>query len=116
MENLGSRDASGNFYFHLQDVEPVDRVPIRSVLDLDENGKILGIEIISLMPVIGARRTNMLIASPPVMASYDPDADALYIRVGHGRSVNQISADSHLGFDSVDMLVSIEVPDRPDTA
>lgn len=80
----------------------VDLVDV--VVDLDENAEILGIEILGLLET----RPGVL-HSEGEGVSVDPDADAIYVRVKAGRSLDQVVTIAAIAFDSSGRLAAIRV-------
>lgn len=65
---------------------------VNAVIDLDNVGDVLGVEILGLAarhPGIPAHFQTLENAKGDFALSYDSDADALYIRIRPGRSVDQ---------------------------
>jgi len=78
------------------------------VVDVDDNGDVLGIEVLGVF----ARHPGLTITNDgPVRLSVsaDPDADALYVRFAHGRSVDQLVRQAAIVLDSDERLQGIRV-------
>src|ERR1700730_6451202 len=89
-------------------------LPVRGVLDYDDEGRLLGIEILNLVDQGGTALLDPWRSSDPPF-SYDPDADAFYARLLHGRAPRQRSMDVFLRLDENGGLVGITIPRTPDS-
>ena len=81
---------------------------VEAVIDLDESGGILGIEILGLMGRHPALETAEETPNSP-RVSVDPDADAVYVRLGYGRSTDQVVRMAAVAFDNADRLLGLTV-------
>lgn len=78
------------------------------VVDLDVDGAILGVEALGLvalhpgMPFVGQGSADLAVV-------VDEEADATYIRLGHGRSLDQVVRTAVLVFDRSDRLKALSV-------
>lgn len=81
---------------------------VEAVIDMDESGGILGIEILGLTGRHPALDTVEETPNSP-RVSVDPDADAIYVRLGHGRSIDQVVRIAAVAFDNSDRLVGLTV-------
>ncbi|MFN2543982.1 MAG: hypothetical protein ABR600_05345 [Actinomycetota bacterium] len=81
---------------------------IEVVVDVDETGDVLGLEVLGLL----FRHPRLTIpggeAGQPSV-SVDTDADAIYVRFAHGRSVNQFVRQAVIALDRHGRLQSIRV-------
>ena len=78
------------------------------VVDLDIEGSILGIEVLGLV----ARHPGMPFVeqgSADLDVSVDEEADATYIRIAHGRSLDQVVRTAALVFDRSDRLKALSI-------
>lgn len=87
---------------------------VDAVVDVDEFGSVIGIEILGLL----ARHPRLadIAANVPtevlrgdVAVSFDPDADALYVRLREGRSSDQLVTPAAVLFGADDELVQVVV-------
>jgi len=85
---------------------------VEAVVDLDEAGEILRVEILGLTERHPALNTTEGTRTSPRI-SVDPDADAVYIRLGLGRSVDQVVRIAAVAFDPADRLVALTVRMEP---
>ena len=81
---------------------------VEAVVDLDESGDILGVEILGLTERHPSLQTTEETAVSPRVA-VDPDADATYVRLRQGRSVDQVVRIAAVAFDATDRLVGLTV-------
>jgi len=78
------------------------------VVDVNESGDVLGIEVLGLL----ARHPGLTIGHDELggpAVSTDTDADAVYVRFAHGRSVEQLVRQAVVVFDATDHLQTIRV-------
>jgi len=72
---------------------PLRDLQIECVLDLDESGRLLGVELLTLVLPLGLPGTEFQLLSssidPRLDVSYDEDSDALYLKLADGRSREQ---------------------------
>ena len=81
---------------------------VEAVIDLDEAGDILGVEILGLTEAHPAlETTEETLTSPRI--SVDPDADAIYVRLGVGRSVDQVVRIAAVALDAADRIVGLTI-------
>lgn len=73
------------------------------VVDLDEFSEILGIEILGLLSTHPG-----VVNSEFDSVSVDADADAVYVRVKAGRSLDQFVTIAAIAFDSLGRLAAIK--------
>ncbi len=87
-------------------------IPIEMILDFDEFGKILGLEIISLKAVLGDVDLQSVINkkkidSPDFHCSYDEECDCFSLQLSKGRSINQKEVDGTVSLDSHNRVVAL---------
>ena len=87
-------------------------VPTESVLDFDEWGSLIGIELLSPSAQLGVGPKSLQVLSssesPMLEVSYDEGSDALYLRLANGRSREQKVLPATLRI-SADGFVSLSV-------
>ena len=81
---------------------------VEAVIDLDESGGLLGIEILGLTGRHPALDTVEETPYSP-RVSVDLDADAIYVRLGYGRSTDQVVRIAAVAFDNSDRIVGLTV-------
>jgi uncharacterized protein YuzE len=79
--------------------------PIEMVLDFDQFGEVIGIEILDLMFNAGKGCLLGIAQCVPtegdgVRYSYDEDSDSFYLRVTAGNSLDQKTVDGQLSLDA----------------
>jgi uncharacterized protein YuzE len=88
------------------------RVDIECVLDLDGLGNIVGVEILSLaaqtgvQPIVGRGALDDV---EGVRVRYDSGSDALYVRIGAERVLDQVATDCSVSIDPSGRLLAITV-------
>ena len=97
--------------FATEDETSIRSKPIELVLDLDQFGEVIGIEILSLKTIGGrkalpAKRASA--GSEQVEFSYDGEADAAYLRFKDYRSLDQRTVDGWLELGKDGSLVGIK--------
>ncbi len=82
---------------------------VDAVVDVDDFGEVLGIEVLGLLATHpGLARAELDQSTYPYVAS-DADADAVYIRLGQGRSRDQVVTVAAIAFDQSDHIAAIAV-------
>jgi len=81
---------------------------VDAVVDLDEFGDVIGIEILGLVATHpGLCSLDHGPSGPRV--SVDADADAVYVRFNDGRSLDQVVRTTTVAFDDADRIVAARV-------
>jgi uncharacterized protein YuzE len=101
-------DRSGRVEIVFSEAERIDQKEVECVLDLDEFGELIGIEILPFEEQLGAR--------PPMNTrdgfprwSYDPMADGFYVRLKDHLARKQESAKGRAAIDSQGAVVGLSV-------
>jgi uncharacterized protein YuzE len=85
---------------------------VEAVVDFDELGEVLGVEILGLIfrhPDLARHLENLREVGGEVVPSFDPEADALYLRFRHGRSRDQLVKQAALLLGPEHELVTVVV-------
>lgn len=85
---------------------------VDAVVDVDEFGTVIGVEILGLMvrhPRLAGVAANAEGVGGEVVVSFDLDADALYVRLREGRSSDQLVKPAAVLFGADDELVKVVV-------
>jgi uncharacterized protein YuzE len=112
LSSIIERDAQAiRVRFTAEDEASIRSIPIELVLDLDQFGEVIGIEILSLKSLGG--RKALPAKRPPagsaqVEFSYDGEADAAYLRFKDDRSLDQRAVDGWLELGKDGSLVGIK--------
>jgi uncharacterized protein YuzE len=77
------------------------------VVDISDAEEAVGLEILGIGPELGRSVTQL--SDGGIHWSYDAEVDAVYVRVGVGRSSSQCEARCLVAVDSVGNVVSIGV-------
>jgi len=82
------------------------------VLDLDDAGKIIGIEILNLLFYAGEHGLDLIkhvlrTKGEELRYSYDEDSDSFYLRLRSGRSIEQNPIQGALIFNDKRQIVSL---------
>ncbi len=91
------------------------RAPIANidcVIDIDQDGEVLGVEILNLGCITGVRLPHTSLRSAPVPGvswSYDKTVDAFYVRLAEGRSVNQRPTTCNVHLNADGSICELEV-------
>jgi hypothetical protein len=86
-------------------------------MDLDLDGELVGVELIS--PAALAQIEGILFdgaesaANALLTTSYDPQADAMYVRASRGRLAHQRTADASVVISPSGLVLEIAVTDDP---
>ena len=92
-------------------------VPVRTVLDVDPEGQVIGVEIINFRHQTGCKvkrpHKRILDLESGIRFTYDPSDDLLYIRLGGEKSVQQPTVEALVTMDSQNRLLRLEVPCAP---
>jgi|SRR6185503_5764966 len=81
----------------LSNLDSSEGCELKSVIDIDKDGNIIGCEIINFK--YGMKNfceISVVRFSGGPNVSYDQDSDCLYVRISHGQSVSQIVAYSRI--------------------
>lgn len=86
--------------------------PLKMVMDLDQNGAVLAIEVINLLLLVGCNgletiRNVVAEEGKEVRYSYDEDCDCFYLRVKPGRSVRQNAVQGSVFLDKEGTIVAL---------
>lgn len=111
--NIVREDDSLDVVFSSSDV-PLSKVRVRCVLDVDQFGEVIGIEILNLKDQVGNRCLGAIeetLRKPvgDLHYSYNDDVDAFYLRVSEGRSVDQKAVDAVLVISDKGQVVSMQI-------
>lgn len=85
---------------------------VEAVVDVDDGGGVIGVEILGLMvrhPGVAAHAMGLQGPASKVAVSFDPDADALYLRFDTGRSWDQQVKPAVVLFGPNDELLRVVV-------
>ena len=66
---------------------------VEAVIDVDDFGEVIGVEILGLLarhPGVANQVQKLEGLAGEVILTFDPDADALYLRFRNGRSLDQL--------------------------
>lgn len=91
-----------------------NQIPLDVVLDLDQFGNLLGIEVVSLLFHVG--KNGLKIIARVVDAdgeglkySYDDEADAFYFRLKKDRSTNQKEVEAQVFLNDNGEIVGLDI-------
>jgi uncharacterized protein YuzE len=94
-------------------VGPERSETVSAILDVDSEGELVGIEVLNLRDQLQSAcsvpRFRGAPGQSPESVSYDPEVDALYVRLRRVRASTQRHADVGVGIDSTNALVSLHV-------
>ncbi len=83
---------------------------IDAVIDLDEFGSPLGIEVLGLLDRYPQMANHLrLLVAEGVRMSVDEDADAIYLRLAEGRSLDQLTRLAAVAVGPDDALLGMHV-------
>jgi uncharacterized protein YuzE len=94
-------------------------IPVPFVLDFDGMGQLIGIEILNLKDHAGSAclarlSEDIRIYPEPISFSYDDEADAFYLRIRDGRSIDQQPVMGRVELDSAGHIVGFEADSEQD--
>jgi uncharacterized protein YuzE len=86
--------------------------PLKMVLDFDELGEVVGIEIINMLLKTGKNSLNVINQSVWTDGdgrgySYDEDSDSFYLRLKDGRSVEQKAVQGSMFLDDAGKILGL---------
>ena len=95
-------------------VEQSKSINLECVLDFNEYGEVIGIEIIDLKyyagdKVLDGRKWASINKKEGVRISYDEESDAFYLSISDEKSVEQRSVNGKLILDKKGYMVKLEV-------
>lgn len=99
--------------FARDDRGPIRMAKISMVVDVDERGNPVAIEVLSLLdqcqfPLFTPPRTPEFRWNAKFNYAYDESADAFWLNIGSGGSVDQISVEGQVLADASGCLLGIE--------
>ena len=89
--------------------EPTSWVRLASVVDLDDFGELVGVEVLDAKRQLGGGDIPVSPASGRPRWGYDPEIDALYVHTGSGRGQVQQKREVEAGLDASHQLVEVRV-------
>jgi uncharacterized protein YuzE len=111
--NIVREDEKLDVVFSSSDVSRPE-ITVRCVLDFDQFGDVLGIEILNLKDQAGSRCLDVVeeVLKGPVTDlrySYDDEVDAFYLRMSEGQSVDQKAVDGVLVLNDKGQIASLRI-------
>lgn len=111
--NIVREDGTLDVVFSSSDA-PLSDVSVRVVLDFDQFGEVIGIEILNLKDQVGKRCLDVVEKALEDSAgdlhhSYDDEVDAFYLRMSEGRSIDQKAVDGILVLNERGQMVGLRI-------
>lgn len=100
----------GVLHVRTLDAEPARSMELRCVLDLNDFGDVIGVEVLDLARQLDGGAMDPLRRKGAISWSYDDEIDALYIHVAEGRGQVQRSAVGSAHLDSSGRVVALAIP------
>ncbi len=82
---------------------------VDAVVDLDEVGDIIGVEVLGLVAMHSALVSSEGGSDGAPDVAVDLDADATYVRLASGRSIDQVVRVAAVVFNRADQIVAVTV-------
>ncbi len=111
--NIVREDEKLDVVFSSPDVSRPE-ITVRCVLDFDQFGDVLGVEILNLKDQAGSSCLDVVeeVLKGSVTAlrySYDDEVDAFYLRMSEGQSVDQKAVDGVLVLNDKGQIASLRI-------
>lgn len=82
---------------------------VDAVVDLGAMGDIIGVEVLGLVEKHPALVSSEVGLDGAPEVAVDPDADATYVRLASGRSIDQVVGVAAVAFNRADQIVAVTV-------
>ena len=82
---------------------------VDAVVDLDATGDIIGVEVLGLGDLHPALVSSEAGSDGTPEVTVDPDADAMYVRLANGRSIDQVVRVAAVVFNRADQVVAVTI-------